>query len=159
MSSCEKVDLESNYESLPYETGNHYCDGHCEACQQPLKAPPPRTLPALPTPASVARTLRPRVSIKSSKTDMSYVELETRRIRFILVIGLVAIIFLQFLQLILTSISEVRTIKNFLWNDDAQIEIIRNPSSLPAFSFCAMCNLIYYLRAVNTERGRGAAAA
>ena len=114
MSSCEKVDLESNYESLPYETGNHYCDGHCEACQQPLKAPKPRTLPALPTPASVARTLRPRVSIKSSKTDMSYVELETRRIRFILVIGLVAIIFLQFLQLILTSTSEVRTIKNFL---------------------------------------------
>ena len=111
MSSCEKVDLESNYESLPYETGNHYCDGHCEACQQPLKAPKPRTLPALPTPASVARTLRPRVSIKSSKTDMSYVELETRRIRLILVIGLVAIIFLQFLQLILTSTSEVGLLK------------------------------------------------
>ena len=112
MSSCEKVDLESNYESLPYETGNHYCDGHCEACQ-PLKASPPRTLPALPTPASVARTLRPRVSIKtsSSKTDMSYVELETRRIRLILVIGLVAIIFLQFLQLILTSTSEVGLLK------------------------------------------------
>ena len=114
MSSCEKVDLESNYESLPYETGNHYCDGHCEACQQPLKAPP-RTLPALPTPSSVARTLRPRVSIKSSssKTDMSYVELETRRIRFILVIGLVAIIFLQFLQLILTSTSEVGLLKTY----------------------------------------------
>ena len=73
---------------------------------------------------------------------LSDLGIEVRRIRLILIIGLGAIIFLQFLQLVLTSTSEVRTIKN-LWNDDAQIEIIRNSSSLP-LTLCSS-NLIYLL--------------
>ena len=44
---------------------------------------------------------------------MSYLGTEARRIRLILIIGLGALIFLQFLQLILTSTSEVGLLKTY----------------------------------------------
>ena len=38
MTSCKEVDVENGYESLPYETGNHYCssedDCKSQACHQ-----------------------------------------------------------------------------------------------------------------------------
>ena len=58
--------------------------------------------------------LSPKSSAGSSpESEMSYVVLETRRIRLILVIGLGAMILLQFLQLILTSTSEVGLLKAY----------------------------------------------
>ena len=118
VATAAAVDVENCYESLPYETGNHYCGDDVEACKtaacRSLPARSRQTLPVLPTTPSLALR-EPRLTVRSSspESEMSYVVLETRRIRLILVIGLGAMILLQFLQLILTSTSEVGLLKAY----------------------------------------------
>ena len=82
----------------------------------PLPARSRQTLPVLPTTnPSLARLREPMLTVRNSspQSEMSSVALETRRIRLILVIALGAMILLQFLQLILTSTSEVGLLKTY----------------------------------------------
>ena len=75
-----------------------------------------QTLPVLPTTnPSLAMLREPMLTVRNSspQSEMSSVALETRRIRLILVIALGAMILLQFLQLILTSTSEVGLLKAY----------------------------------------------
>ena len=112
----------------------------------PLPARSRQTLPVLPT-TNPPLAREPMLTVRNSspQSEMSSVALETRRIRLILVIALGAMILLQFLQLILTSTSEVELLKAYKMT-------VRNMRSFEThhrflYSFCE-CNLIHLTSAL-----------
>ena len=98
----KKIYLEDIYETINDEkVQNHYCDKDVEACNQQVCQLPSNNLPKLS-----------RVQVKQKTEGLTYLELEIKRIQKFVLVGFLLIVFLQIIQMIVTSSSGYGQVRN-----------------------------------------------